>query len=321
MCLTVSLVIPAYNRAGLIAETIDSALAQQESFHEIIVVDDGSTDDTLQVLAKFGDKIKVIAVPNGGVQQARNTGVAHATGKFITLCDSDDLLTSDFLVTAKGWFRQHPEYDALYSNFVTFNGAELSPDKFSYAPPGFFDGARTDGEFWYDVPDLYVRTVCYQPLFMSGCIVRKALYQQLGGFNTRFNRVGGEDWEFTLRVLEAGRVVLCRRPLVHIRRHIANDSSDSVHMVRGTAQILEYALQQHPIAAGYRDIIIKSINNRRIDVFHLAFGRGDLPIAQEMLALIDRHPSDLKFWIKKIITKLPSPLRAYLWSATQAGSR
>ena len=314
---TVSLVIPSYNRAGLIAETIDSALAQHEPFHEIIVVDDGSTDGTAEVLAGFGSKIKTIFLQNGGVQRARNTGVAHATGEFIALCDSDDLLTPDFLGMALHWFRLHPEYDAFYPNFCTFDELGMHPDKFSGAPPGFFDGARLEGDYLHEVPDLYVRTVDYQPLFMSGAIFSKALYERLEGFDTRFNNVGGEDWEFTLRVLEAGKVVLCKRPLVHIRKHGANDSADSVRMVRGTAQILEYALAHHPIASGYRDIILKGIKDRRLSVFHVAFGRGDFPVAQEMLCLVDRHPADLKFWIKKMITKLPAPLRAPLWSATQ----
>lgn len=318
---TVSLVIPSYNRATLIGETIDSALAQDEAFHEIIVVDDGSTDGTAQILAGYGDRIKPIFLANGGVQRARNTGVAHATGDFVTLCDSDDLLTPDFLSTAMAWFRRHPEYEAFYSNFVTFNNLGLYPDKFSDAPKGFFDGARSEGDYLYEIPDLYARTVEFQPLFMSGCIVSRALYQRLGGFDTRFNRVGGEDWEFTLRVLEAGKVVLCKRPLVHIRRHDSNDSVDSVHMVRGTAQILEYALQHHPLAAGYRDTIVKGINERRLSVFHVAFGRGDFAVAQEMLALVDRHPADPKFLLKKLITRLPPPLRKPLWNATQAGER
>ncbi len=318
---TVSLVIPSYNRADLIGETIDSALAQEEAFHEIIVVDDGSTDGTAQILAGYGNRIKTIFLPNGGVQLARNTGVAQATGEFVTLCDSDDLLTPDFLLTAMAWFRRHPDYEAFYSNFITFNDLGRHPDKFSGAPAGFFDGAREDGDYLYDIPDLYARTVEYQPLFMSGCIVSRALYQRLGGFDTRFNRIGGEDWEFTLRVVEAGKVVLCRRPLVHIRKHNSNDSTDSVHMVRGTAHILAHALEHHPIAANYRDIIVKGIDERRLSVFHVAFGRGNFPVAQEMLDLVERHPADLRFLLKKLITRLPPPLRKPLWNATQGGRR
>jgi len=314
MAPTVSLVIPSYNRAGLIAETIVSALAQRVPFHEIIVVDDGSTDDTAQVLARFGDRIQAIFLPNGGVQLARNTGVAHASGEFIAFCDSDDLLNPDFVAMATQWFGGHPEFNAFYSNFVTFNEQGIQPDKFSCAPQGYFDGAQADGDFLYDIPDLYVRTVAYQPLFVSGCIYSKALYQRLGGFDPAFHNVGGEDWEFTLRVLEAGRTVLCRQPLVQVRKHGANDSSDSMRMVRGTASILEYALGHHPIAAAYRDIILDNIRERRLGVFHVAFGRGDFATAQEMLDLLAERPGNVRFVLKALVTRLPAPLRKALWS-------
>lgn len=315
---TVSLVIPSYNRAGLIAETIDSALAQHEAFHEIIVVDDGSTDDTARVLAGFGDRIKVVALPNGGVQVARNTGVALATGDYVALCDSDDLLTPDFVSTAASWFRRHPEFDALYSNFVTFNDLGIHPDKFSCAPQGFFDGARSEGDFLYDVPDLYVRTMAYQPLFVSGCIFSKALYQHLGGFDPAFHNIGAEDWEFTLRVLQAGKIVLCRRPLVHIRKHASNESTDSMRQVRGAAYILEYALSHHAIAAGYRNSILDHIRDRRLGVFHVAFGRGDFATAQEMLDLLKKRPADPKFLCKALLTRLPAPLRLAAWAIFQS---
>ncbi|MFN3789598.1 glycosyltransferase [Massilia sp.] len=318
MPVTVSLVIPSYNRASLVAQTIDSALAQHKAFHEIIVVDDGSTDDTARVLAGFGDRIKMVSLPNGGVQVARNTGVALATGEYIALCDSDDLLAPDFVATAADWFGRHPEFQAFYSNFVTFNDLGIFPDKFSSAPQGFFDGARVEGDFLYDIPDLYVRTMVYQPLFVSGCIFSKALYQRLGGFDLAFHDVGAEDWEFTLRVLEAGRTVLCKRPLVHIRKHASNESGDSMRQVRGAAYILEYALNRHMIAAGYRDIILGHIRDRRVGVFHVAFGRGDFVTAQEMLNLLNERPAELKFMCKAVMTRLPAPLRHIAWTILQS---
>jgi glycosyltransferase involved in cell wall biosynthesis len=74
----ITLVIPAYNRSQLITETLNSALNQSLRFQEIIVVDDGSTDDTPDTLAKFGDRITVVRTPNQGVQVARNIGIERA---------------------------------------------------------------------------------------------------------------------------------------------------------------------------------------------------------------------------------------------------
>jgi len=314
---TISLVIPSYNRANLIAETLDSALAQIPPFLEVIVVDDGSTDHTAAVLASYADRIRILAGPNGGVQLARNRGVAAARGDYIALCDSDDLLESGFVNTIGAWLRDHPECNSIYSNFVTFNEHGTDADKFSGAPAGFFDGARRLGEFWQDIPDLYQRSLTYQPLFSSGNVVRRALYLELGGYDSQFNGVGGEDYEFTLRVVEAGEIALCARVLAKIRRHGSNDSTDNVRQVRGEIEILQYALAHHRSGTQYRDAILSSIETRRLDVFNGAFARGAFDIAAPMLAQLRNPPADTKFRLKALITRLPRPLRQPLWRLTQ----
>ena len=86
-----STVIPVFNRAELIRPTLDSVLAQDAGDQEVIVVDDGSTDATLQTLASYSDRIRVLSQNNSGPAVARNLGIANATGKYITILDSDDL--------------------------------------------------------------------------------------------------------------------------------------------------------------------------------------------------------------------------------------
>jgi glycosyltransferase involved in cell wall biosynthesis len=315
--ITISLVIPTFNRGDLIAETIRSALAQSSPFLDIVVVDDGSTDNTAEALLPFGDRIKVLRLARGGVQAARNAGVALTGGSYIVLCDSDDLLEPDFVEQARACLTLRPETDAFYCNFVTFDENGTHADKFSLAPPGFFDGAQRAGDFLWDVPDLYLRTVGYQPLFISGCLVRKAFYQQLGGFNTAFNNIGGEDWEFTLRAIASGKVALCTSVLARIRKHASNQSGDSIRQVRGTARILEYALGAHPGAGQYQHAIRASIARRRISVFHVAFSRANFEVAEEMLTLLSGHPQDFKFRVKAMILKLPDGLRRHAWRLTQ----
>jgi glycosyltransferase involved in cell wall biosynthesis len=314
---TLSLVIPSYNRADLIGATLDSALNQRLPFAEIIVVDDGSTDHTSRLLSRYADRVRIIELVNGGVQQARNVGVAAAHGTYIVLCDSDDLLETDFVATMSPWLAEHPDVDAVYSNFTTFTATTAHPDKFMLAPPGFFDGAKTSGAFLHDIPDLYGRTVSYQPLFPSGCVIRKAVYESMGGYDPQFNRVGGEDWEFTLRLLGQWRVALCKTPLVRIRKHAGNDSASNLHTVRGSIRILEHALAEHPYAQPYRAAILNSIDARRTDVFHNAFAEGAFDIANEMLYGLRSRPHDPKFRLKAFIASLPKVLRQPLWRLTQ----
>ncbi|HEX8884887.1 MAG TPA: glycosyltransferase family A protein, partial [Noviherbaspirillum sp.] len=139
---TLSLVIPSYNRGHLIDETIVSALHQETPFDEIIVVDDGSTDDTLSRLEKYGDRITVIASANAGVQKARNSGVAASRSSHVVLCDSDDLLHPAFCATMRRAMADEPEIDIWYSNFIPFTIEGDHPDKLAQAPAGFLEGAR-----------------------------------------------------------------------------------------------------------------------------------------------------------------------------------
>jgi glycosyltransferase involved in cell wall biosynthesis len=93
----ISVVIPTYNRSALIARALESALGQQRPGSEILVVDDGSTDDTERVLAGYGDRIRVVRQANRGGAAARNRGVADARGEWIAFLDSDDLWPRDYL--------------------------------------------------------------------------------------------------------------------------------------------------------------------------------------------------------------------------------
>lgn len=314
---SLSLVIPAYNRGSLIGATIDSALAQTVPFHDIVVVDDGSTDDTATVLARYAGRIRVIVVSNGGVQRARNIGVDAAGGAYVALCDSDDLLEPEFTTVVGGWLARHPDTDAMYCNFRTFSEAGIQDDKFAMAPPAFFAGARREDVFHADIPDLYARLLDYQPLFPTASVMRRDFYRRIGGYDVRFNRLGSEDLEFALRAVAHGSVVLCAQPLARVRKHDANDSTDTMRQVSGEVAILEFALAHHAVAGRYRDTILRSIEARRLDVFNAAFARGAFDVAHTALVQLRTPPRDGRFRLKALITRLPALVRGPLWRASQ----
>jgi len=104
----VSVVIPAYNAAWCVGQAIDSALAQSFVDREIIVVDDGSTDDTPRVLAGYGSRIRIVSKPNGGLSSARNAGVAAAQGEFVAFLDADDRWLPAKLARQVALMREEP---------------------------------------------------------------------------------------------------------------------------------------------------------------------------------------------------------------------
>ncbi|RJG01899.1 glycosyltransferase family 2 protein [Noviherbaspirillum sedimenti] len=314
---TLSLIIPAYNRADLICETIESALKQTRPFAEIIVVNDGSTDHTLDVLQKYIDRIQIIQTPNQGVQAARNEGVAAANSKYITLCDSDDLLDPRFVEILQSCLETSPDCDILYCNFIPFDEHSNYPDKFSLAPDWFFDGAESNGNLITEIPDLYVRLMTYQPLFPTGSTMKKAFYQEIGGYDSKFKSVGSEDLEFLLRAVSLGRLGVLLQPLGRVRKHAGNDSRNSMRQSVGEALIFEYALKNHPRASVYQDIILQSIEKRRIGAFNDAYAQGEFTTASEIFSLLREIPRDLRVLLKRMIMALPSLLKETAWRVTQ----
>ena len=315
--LPITLVIPTYNRGDLITETIHSAISQTLPFYEIIVVDDGSTDYTPNILRKFQSHVRVIRTPNRGVQEARNTGVYASDTDLISLLDSDDLLEPYFVQSVSEWMTKNEAADVLYVNFCTFDETGIHSDKFSLAPAGFFEGAKYDGAFLTNIPDLYRRSLKFQPFFPSGSVLRKQFFRHIGGYNSKFNGVGAEDWEFTLRAIDSGRVAACSTPLTKIRKHSGNDSRDSIRMSLGESQILEYCLKAHSAASTLQSEILDSIEKRKRDAFDGAFAIGNFAQADSILKQMRFTPRGIKLFLKWFIMSMPATLRSAIWRATQ----
>lgn len=315
-----SLIIPAYNRGSLISQTLRSALDQTAPFNEIIVVDDGSTDNTAEVVQQFGDRVRYIHTPNQGVQKARNTGVAAANSQRVAFCDSDDLLDPDYVDVVGNWLAKHGEIDLTYVNFSTFDARPFYPDKFFAAPEGFFDGARLDQGFYIDDPDLYIKSIRYPCMWVTGMTARKPFYESIGGFNPAFHRVITEDWEFNLRALSQGRVALCRRVLARVRYHSGSQSDSTARTHLGAANVLEYSKNNHLGTQKFEAEINQQISTHSAKAFNAAFAEGRFDLALQALKLPHLKLDDQKFAMKKIILKLPQPLRKLGWFASQKAS-
>src|ERR1051325_248362 len=109
----VSVIVPTYNRAATLAESLESILGQTCSDFELIVADDGSTDDTEAVLARYGGTVRVLRVEHAGVAAARNAALAAAVGEFVAFHDSDDVALPDRLAVQCRELRGRPELGAL----------------------------------------------------------------------------------------------------------------------------------------------------------------------------------------------------------------
>jgi glycosyltransferase involved in cell wall biosynthesis len=180
----ISIIIPAYNSEHCLRETLEHALAQTTPAHEIIVVDDGSTDRTPDIAHSFGTRIRYLRQSNLGPAHARNKAIHQATGDWIAFLDHDDLFHPEKLAKQTAVAEAHPELVVIYSGFTY-----LHQDGTRLESPGF-----PAQNLW---PALRYRT----PILPSTAIVRRSALLELNGFNThpRYRRI--EDWELWFRLI------------------------------------------------------------------------------------------------------------------------
>lgn len=185
----ISVVVPTYNRADLISETIESILNQTYKYFELIIVDDGSTDNTEEVIRKFKDsRIKYIKTDNwGGPARPRNIGIKKAKGEYIAFCDDDDIWLPEKLEKQIRVFQISNETAMLYTRFKTIEGDVISNKIFPE------NGKYKSGNIFKSI---YLRNL----IACSGVMVKRSVLDQVGLFNTDPNLIAIEDADLWLRI-------------------------------------------------------------------------------------------------------------------------
>jgi glycosyltransferase involved in cell wall biosynthesis len=202
---SISVIIPTYNYGRYVREAIDSALAQTHPPFEVIVVDDGSTDETPRVLAEFGQRIRVIRQENQGVAAARNTGVAAARGEYLALLDSDDVWKPRKLELQIARFEADPALGLVHCGAETFDGTGRTLTVLLHGTEGWVaeEMLRLD------------RHVVQGP--GSGILVPRRIVEEVGGFDDRLPP--SDDWEICYRIALRYRIGFVREVLVRYRQH------------------------------------------------------------------------------------------------------
>jgi hypothetical protein len=203
----ISIIIPVYNRAHLIGETLDSLLSQSQIPDEIIVVDDGSTDGTSEVVERFGSPVRLVSLrENRGPGAARNTGLTHAAGSHVIFFDSDDLATPDYLRSRMEVARQ--------------TGAQIVYG--AWAPVVLKDGVCSHDGFVRqaravrgDELSAFLRSWI---LFLPNCLIEKQLVRDAGGYPT--DLLTGEDMLLMFRMLKnSAKTAHAPGSLLLVRQH------------------------------------------------------------------------------------------------------
>lgn len=238
----ISVVIPTHNRARYVLEAVNSALSQEFQDLEVVVVDDGSTDDTAEALGRIDDpRLRYVQKPKTNAPDTRNHCIAAARGEWLLWLDSDDRLLPGWLARLGSILEAGTEADVYYGNLEVVDA----------------QGRRLNIIRYEDFADknalLLARLVPGNPLPLGGSLIRKALLEEAGGFDVEFTRA--HDYELWTRLAPRARFRHVPFLAVQWRWHDSNMSSGSVHRdLSFEAKVVQALLTRHPLKDLFPDL-------------------------------------------------------------------
>lgn len=261
----VSVVIPTYNRSKVLPNSIDSVLTQTYQDFELIIVDDGSIDDTASKVEKYlkDERVRYIQLEkNAGVSNARNVGVQNANGEWIAFHDSDDCWRPNKLEKQMEYLDSHPECKMVYSAYEFHVPGKEETIK---VPMGIQTGNLVDS--------LLVANRVGAPTV----VVDRNLYIELGGFDESFPAL--EDWDFAIKAAIATEVGYVDEPLVDVHYSDGSISGSTMNYYQARCMLI----------ASYKSLLEK---NNLFDA-----------VVMEMFSSLEKYSQETIELIKKMLMK------------------
>lgn len=267
----ISIVIPTYNRARYLGDAINSALAQQYENMEVLIVDDGSTDNTPEIVSGFtSEKIRYLLKEHSGAPATRNYGVREAKGDFILWLDSDDVLLPDTVNTYVALLKQFPKVDVFYGNLLVTNDQLNDQKKIQY-------------EDWFGRnSELLAKLFKVNSIPNPGSMVRRECFQRIGMFDETFKRA--HDYEWWSRLAPVANFKNAQTLVVKWRWHNSNMSSESVEIDWSyDARIIHLMLERYSLRDLFPQINFSQLSPQ------IAEGLAYMQVAQRLLELKDKE--------------------------------
>jgi len=233
----ISVVIPTFNRAPYLPESLESVLGQEGPSFEIVVVDDGSTDETPAVLARYGAAIRVVERAHEGIAAARNAGVAAARGRFVAFHDSDDLALQGRLAVPHAYLAAHPEFDVVVGNGVFLASGASGEASRPWLKPEV--AATLDG-----------REITFREVFrwnlgqLQATLVSRQSLLSVGPLSSEFIIL--DDLDIMLRLALRYRAMFFDRPLFAYRRDGVGVTQNRMLLREESIRLAERLFREHP---------------------------------------------------------------------------
>lgn len=286
----ISVIVPAYNAANYLALTLDSILGQSYPNHEVLVIDDGSTDGTAEVAAGYGDRIRYFSqAPSGGPSRPRNLGIEQARGDLVAIFDADDVMLAGKLADAASVLQGHPEADLLFTDFAAIDAeGDVIRPSFLSRYRDFRDQLRP-GELpqvgLLGGRELYRQLIHANFIGTSSVVARRDALREAGGFDERMKNA--DDIDMWCRLAWHGRTFAFLDRVGHQYRIHA--SSLSRRDTRRKPSVIRFWEKQRrlPLTSAERDRVDWALKHVRIN-----YARG-LRNAGERSAAIAAYRSAL----------------------------
>lgn len=292
----VSVVIPCFNRESTLARSIHSVLSQTHRPHEVIVVDDGSTDRSLEVAEQFSDSVRVFSQPNAGAAAARNQGIRLAIGDWIAFLDSDDQWHPEKLELQLDCAQRFPEAGLIFCDTQTLQGQNVLMD--TRVGKGGVRGFETklDGDFKY-FDRLFPQMIRQSRVITSAVMVRRGLNELLFPEHIW----GSEDWALWLKLGCRYPFALVDRLLVTMHQQGDNLSSRKGKLYRNDLKVLNDLLSDTAVEPEERELIAGEIRARTLGALYYSLIDGDGKESRELLKQIDStqvsKAKSIQYWI------------------------
>ena len=299
----VSVVIPTHNRAGIVGRAIESALAQTYSDLQVIVADDGSSDNTRAVAEAYGPRVTYLHQLNAGVSAARNFGMRHARGEFIAFLDSDDSWSPWKIEAQVSALMRHEEAGLVWTDMSAVDEADRLIDtrhlRVMYSayetvdiesrlaevdtlarlnprvPPELSSASVREG-------DLSGGILLGNLIHTSTVLFRRSWCEQTGGFDESFARAG-EDYEFYIRLCSAGPVVFIDAPSTQYRVGAADQLTAPSMMLELARNDLR-AIRKWISPSGSPELLTPPVMRRRLAESFAWVGEAELEAGHRLLA-------------------------------------
>ena len=294
----VSVIIPTYQHAHFVAEAIESVLAQTYPDYEIIVVDDGSTDDTVEVLSRFGERITVIHQPNRGVSAARNTGIRASKGEHIAFLDADDVWMPDKLEKQIPLLERDEAVGLVGSDMMIFDEHGTRSGIFERTPP---QSGMVYATLFASIGRSFI--------LMPTVVVRRRCFDEVGFFDETLTI--SEDADMWLRISQRWAVDFVSEPLAKYRMSANQAHKNTERMLIDSIRVQEKAFAVSPeLRALDLNTLDRCFYSLYLQLSRLYLQKGRRPEARSVLRrYVQVRGRTFRYWRRYFASWMPQWLR------------